>query len=426
ELQFYFRQGLRVADWPSITGFPNEGFSTGQPLRGGQREVKIGNTAYAIVSILVKLSPNKTGPLSIGPVTATAVLIEAPRTFEERFFGGRQQPVNLATETETVQCLPLPTENVPANFNGAVGSYELTVTAGPTNVATGDPITVRVRLAGRGQLDALTLPEQSAWHDFKIYPPTVLPLETADQLGLQGAKTFEQIVSPQTTDIKELPAFTFSFFDPEAKQYRTLTQPPIALTVRPGGVAPAPVIAASKTSRDEAPATQQDIVPIKERLGTLSAVRPSLIQQTWFVAAQSVPVFAFLAAFVWRKRTDDLANNPRRRRQRQVEKVVREGLDELRQLARANQSEKFFATLVRVVQEQAGERLNVPAASITEAVIDERLKPAGLPDESCAALHELFQICNLARYAPIKSGQELAALLPKLESVLEDVRRIES
>ena len=39
---------------------------------------------------------------------------------------------------------------------------------------------------------------------------------------------------------------------------------------------------------------------------------------TGISAAQAVPVLAFLAAFVWRKRTDNLANNPRLRRQRAV------------------------------------------------------------------------------------------------------------
>ena len=66
----------------------------------------------------------------------------------------------------------MPAEGAPANFNGAVGDYTMTVTAGPTNVAVGDPITVRVQISGRGALDALTLPDQPAWRDFKAYPPT--------------------------------------------------------------------------------------------------------------------------------------------------------------------------------------------------------------------------------------------------------------
>jgi len=57
-------------------------------------------------------------------------------------------------------------------------------------------------------------------------------------------------------------------------------------------------------------------------------------------------------------------------------------------------------------------------------VIDERLRPRGVDSALLASLHELFQTCNLARYAPIKSSQELAAIIPKLESVLNQLREL--
>jgi hypothetical protein len=52
------------------------------------------------------------------------------------------------------------------------------------------------------------------------------------------------------------------------------------------------------------------------------------------------------------------------------------------------------------------------------------LRPRAVPETTLAALHELFQTCNLARYAPIKSSQELAALIPKLEAVLADLQKV--
>jgi hypothetical protein len=253
-------------------------------------------------------------------------VIQAPSRRRDLFGFGEQKQLTLATDTESARSLPLPAENAPADFSGAVGSYELAVSAGPTNIAAGDPITVRVEISGRGTLESLTLPEQKLWHDFKTYPPTA-NVELADQLGIQGRKTFEQIVSPENTDVKQLPPFSFSFFDPEAKQYRTLTKPAVQLTVRPGGVATAPSIAAPKNANNnDAPPPQQDIVPIKQRLGTLAQIGPPLLRQTWFVTAQSIPVLAFFGAFVWRRRTDALANNPRLCRQRVVTRVVNDGL----------------------------------------------------------------------------------------------------
>src|SRR5262249_5362640 len=101
-------------------------------------------------------------------------------------------------------------------------------------------------------------------------------------------------------------------------------------------------------------------------------------------------------------------------------------LVELRQLAAQKKSDEFFAKLVHLLQEQLGERLDLPASAITEAVIDERLRPSGVPETTLNALRELFQTCNLVRYAPIKSSQELAAIVPKLESALRELQQLET
>src|SRR6266496_972564 len=244
ELQLYFRDGLQNYGNFQITAVPTDGFTVGNKAQGQKRQMQVGNGAYTVVPFVMSLSPVKTGKLNIGPITATVVVqLPSSRRRRDPFFEqfgvnpfdmfGEQKQVALATEEMTVQSLPLPSDNVPPDFNGAVGNYTMTVTAGPTNIATGDPITLRVQISGRGALDAITLPDQTAWHDFKTYPPTS-DVKTSDPLGWQGTKTFEQIVVPQTTDVKELPPFSFSCFDPDAKAYRTLTQPAVKLAVRSG------------------------------------------------------------------------------------------------------------------------------------------------------------------------------------------------
>ena len=380
-----------------------------------------------MATLVLALTPVKTGELNIvGAVDATLPLQIPVQRRRDGFFDPfnmfqqtEERRVTLPAESEKLAALPLPKANVPPSFNGAVGSYSMSVSVGPTNVAIGDPVTVRVQLSGRGALDALALPEQKAWRDFKTYPATA-KVDTTDPLGLQGTKTFEQVVVPQNAEIKELPPVSFSFFDPDQKSYRTLTQPAVALVVRPSASAPPPTVASARTGQDNPPPAQ-DIVPIKQSLGTVAHASPPLLLQTWFLGLQGVPLLAWLSAVVWRKRTESLANNPRLRRQRQVAQIVREGLVQLRRLAEEKRSEEFFATLVRLLQEQLGERLDLPASAITEAVIEEHLRPRGVPDAVLTPLHELFQTCNLARYAPVKSSQELAAIVPEVEAALRAV-----
>jgi BatD DUF11 like domain len=433
EFQLYLRDGVQGANQFQFTATPTEGFSVGKMVESQRRRVQMGNFGYTVIPITVLLTPIKTGPLSIGPVTAS-VVIELASDNRRRdpfrdpfgmFSNNERRQIALATELETVQCLPLPEENKPAGFNGAIGNYTMAVNVGPTNLATGDPITVRVMITGRGSLSALTLPEQAAWHDFKTYPPTA-NVETSDPLGLQGTKTFEQIVTPESTDIKELPPFSFSFFDPDARDYRTLSQPAVRLVVRPGGSAPAPMVAATTPANNDTPPPQRDIVPLKTRLGTVTQTHSAIGRQKIFLALNTMPALAFIGVVIWRKRTDALANNPRLRRERQVAESIRAGLERLREQAAQNKSEEFFAGLVHLLREKLGERLDCPASAITEAVIDEKLRPRGLPDSTLDELHALFQSCNLARYAPVESSRELAAIIPRLESALKKLEAIKA
>ena len=283
-IKIYLRDDVEEHGQPQISSLPADGFSIGKGVYQNAYREQIGNRVYTVIPASLALTVTRTGPVNVGPVMGSIVIVlpssnSGSDPFFRRFFNaGDQKQISLATDAVTLNALALPKENVPANFNGAVGKYTLTVTAGPTNVAVGDPITVRVQISGRGALDALSLPDQPAWRDFKAYPPTQ-NVKTTDQLGIEGAKTFEQIVTPQNTDVHELPAFAFSFFDPAAGTYRTLTEPPVQLAVHSGGTTPAPVIAARENRR--LPGAAATGHPAHQRaIGHARAGRPAAVDAT--------------------------------------------------------------------------------------------------------------------------------------------------
>lgn len=400
-----------------------DGFRTLNSVAAPVRQVQIGNTPYIEASIITALSPSKTGTLTVNCTNANATLqLPVANSQRDQFFGFgmfrqfQNRQVSLSAAPLSIESLALITNDVPANFNGTVGNYTMNVTAGPTNIAVGDPVTVRVQISGRGDISALALPDQPEWRDLKVFPPTS-HTDISDQLGIEGTKTFEQIVTPQNTDVHELPAFSFSFFNPETKTYQTLTQSPVPLAVHSGGASAVPTIAATKTATENLQ-TPQDILPIKQNLGALTQTTMPLISSPAFLALQSLPVLAWLAAFVWRKRADNLANNPRLQRQRRVAQIIENGLKDLQRFAAENNSDEFFATLFRLLQEQLGERLDCPSSAITESVVDERLASFAVAD----SLRELFQLCNQARYAPLRTSGELAAVIPQFENVIRELQ----
>ena len=182
--------------------------------------------------------------------------------------------------------------------------------AGPTNVVVGDPITVKIKLIGKGALDTLVLPPFEEGANFKAFALTNRVAAT-DLLGLEGEKRFEFVLAPQNTEVKALPAYRFSYFNPEQRTYCTLEQPPLPIIVRATTVAGTmPVLPGSSNARESAPVVQ-DIANIKTRLGLISAVGPPRALRPVFVAVQVAPVLAWLAVIFWLRYQENLNRNPR-------------------------------------------------------------------------------------------------------------------
>jgi hypothetical protein len=428
-IELYLRDDVQGLNGFDFTSSPTDGFNAGRAVeqQGKRRPEQIGNRTYQVIPLSLPLTAVRSGQLTLGPFTANAVVVLPAQSQDPfmRFFNqGQAKQVALATASVNVEALPLPDQNKPPSFTGAIGNFTMNATAGPTTVTVGDPITVRVQIAGQGALDSVKLPPQDAWQNFKMYPPTS-KVEPVDQFGFQGTKTFEQIVSPLSTDAHELPALTFSFFNPDDSHYHTLTQPAVPLVVNPAGTTPIPTIAVAKNTAPEN-TSPQDVLPLKEKLGRLTQNTVPLVAQPAFLAAQSLPVLAFLAALVWRKRADNLANNPRLRRRLAVAQLLTSGMGDLKQHAAANQPDQFFATLFHLLQEQLGERLDCPASAITENVVEEhpllRNAPATLRD----GLRELFQLCNQARYAPVRGTSELNSVAAQFEKLSNELQGLKA
>jgi hypothetical protein len=425
QLQIFLRDDVQNFGNVQFTGTPADGFVLGKNAEGGRFRTQVGNRIYTVIPLTIALTAMKTGTLRLGPLTANLVVVLPSQSngdpIQQFFNQGRQVPVSLATETASAEAQLLPEKNKPANFSGAIGDFTMTASVGPTNVTAGDPVTVRVQISGDGDLSAVQLPDESL-KNFKTFSPTT-KTEISDALGLEGRKTFEEIVTPENSDVHELPPFSFSFFNPADGAYHTLTQPAVPLIVKAAGATPLPTIAANKNSSAENK-TPPDILPIKENLGALVKNSAPLISQPAFLAAQTLPILAFLAAFVWRKRTDNLANNPRLRRKIAVERLIQTGISDLRKFAAANNSEEFFALLFRLLQEQLGERLDCPATAITENVVEENSILRGVPDVARNDLRELFQLCNQARYAPVRGTAELNSVAAQFEKTVGELQEV--
>jgi tetratricopeptide (TPR) repeat protein len=418
DLQCYFLDNVGSPQLPQLS---SDAFIVGNiPNHPRQSSSRIGNVPYNLFDFQIPVTATRLGKLPLGPATWSLTVYTGQRTF---FGWTGQRPETFSSDAPEINVLPIPTKGAPADYHGAIGNFTLAeCEAAPTSVGVGDPITLKVRIAGEGSFDNVRLPaNQSEWREFKTYPPTSR-FDSSDTLQIQGSKYFEQVITPINAQVTQIPPFSFSFFDPTTGSFRTLTHPAIPLTVHPTAATPQPTVIASANSQQEGEQQQnQDIVHIKPQPGRIAAIAPPLLRQPAYLALQAIAPLAWICAVFWRRGKEKLANNPRMRRQREVARLVREGLEELSGLAAANDVEKFYSTILRLLQEQLGERLDISAPAITEAALADC---KGLDATAAASVRELFDACEKYRYTPEHTSQELASLIPKVQNALEIIQNL--
>lgn len=160
-------------------------------------------------------------------------IVNLPLANSSFFSNTTKKDVETTTEEKTVSVLSLPQQGQPKDFNGAIGDFSISSRADNQDVLTGDPVTITIDIYGRGNFQRVLAPESVKSKNWKFYPPSNSYSGTNDS-NFQGVKTFQQILTPLTTEIKKLPEFKFSYFNPIEKRYYTLKTETTPINIEKG------------------------------------------------------------------------------------------------------------------------------------------------------------------------------------------------
>ena len=427
EIQLFLQNGR--FNMPELTA---EGFNLTEYPEPQSSRAQKGNAIYQVRTFQTVAIPVKAGNLKIGPVKMDVVLKirqnqRRRSPFNDPFEGllTRYQdvPAKIEAKAQNITVRPLPTEGQPDNFNGAVGEFSMSAKASALEVTVGDPVTINIELSGIGTIESLNFPKPE-WPDFKSYEPTILSKKT-DPLGLSGLKTFEQVIIPENETIKEIPSLKIPYFDPKSESYKVLSQGPFALKVNPSSK-PDSIQNTSIAKTDSSDLENEkpqlvDILWIKYDAGTLGNSTPFVLRPVFWLL-QSIPLLFLMGTLILRHKRNLFANNPKLRRQLQVEQITSKTLTKLAILIEENKALEFHIELATVLREQLGLKLDIPAEGITCDSIDEPLAKKNIKPETREILRKLFTSCDAASYAASQSTTELREYISDLEKVISDLK----
>jgi hypothetical protein len=148
----------------------------------------------------------------------------------------------LQTEPITISVKPLPIDNIPNDFSGVVGSYNLeTKLSGYAYqeregipVFTGETfIKYTLILTGRGNPDLTSEPSIVFPDDtYEIISVNIIPRSHFKDDGYRLTKTFEYLIRPLKAGLIKLPKAVYSFFNPVKEQYQLITTDSIKINIQ--------------------------------------------------------------------------------------------------------------------------------------------------------------------------------------------------
>lgn len=340
--------------------------------------------------------PLSPGKLKIEPMELTCTIRYPPRGF---FDFGRREDVNISSNRLNIFVLPLPLNGQPSDFSGAVGKYTITVSADKCTLKTGDALTYTVSIQGKGNIEALELPDPKIPTDFEIFDRREKVSKKTIDGAWGGTKKFEYILVPHSEGRYIIPPLRFSYFDPKARKYRSATSDSVVINVRSGKGGVSYV-----TGRQNAVvAVGKDIEFIKPDLSSMKSTTfmPAIgLKSLWFVPLE---LLLILLVVLYRQRQEHKIEHWRSFRASRALKQAK------KRLAAAKKQRKPYQALGTISDAIFGYIADKFAMESGAIIFDEAaiiMSERGIEDETIEEIQKILDSIDAARFAPQKTTIE--------------------
>jgi hypothetical protein len=333
---------------------------------------------YQVSELDTILFPLRAGGLDIAP----SVLLLAETVFRDE--------QELSTNPVQIEVQPLP-DNAPAEFNGAVGRFEMQAVLDRASATLGEPITLRLTVTGSGNFEQLAPPELPTPAGWRVYQNRATQSTGVTGGLLVGEKTFEWLIVPNETGTQNLPEVSLTFFDPETLTYRSVSTSPVTLEIFP-----------AEGESSQLPSVLDEVLGQLPR--SLKPV-PAAIQATelypgiGFWLLWLLPPCGAGLSWMWAMH----------QRHKRVDRVkIRQSIALRRAQRHLQNAQKLRSNdACRVMSEAIflyfADQLDTVATGLTQADVTQAMQTQGIDESLLQRVAACLELADEGRYAPIDS-----------------------
>lgn len=356
------------------------------------------------------LFATQTGNLEVTPLELTVpVQVQKkrnPNNVWDDFFGdpfGRGETIEFKAKSNIlkVQVLPLPEKNKPENFNGAVGSYDFTASLDKSSTVTNEPITLKMRISGKGNIKLIELPSFELPTGFEKYDP-----KTNEQINrsgiISGMKEAEYLFVPRIAGTREINPIEFSYFDPQKKNYVTLKSKPFSIKIEQGKNIPSVNVA----SKEEISQLDNDIRFIKTSFSDIHRKRELLLYNPIFWILIILPLFTLVGVVLWKRKQDKLSGNITQLKFSKAQKIAKARFKSAKKLMALNNAIGFYSELSQALFGYLEDKFKIPKAEFSLDRTKDELLKNNFSEDFVERVKQSVEKCEFIRFAPGSDKQE--------------------
>lgn len=324
--------------------------------------------------------------------------------FDDFFQSYQDVKKNLKFSGAQINVKELPA-GAPAGFNGAVGAFTLNSSVSSDNIKVNDALTLKLKIAGTGNLKLIKTPEVKFPQDFDVYDPKqdvkVKPVSN----GQNGSKSIEYVAIPRFGGEFEIPAVKFVYFDINRGSYQTLSTPVYKINVDGSAESASTtgtVVVPSMINKENVKQLASDI-----RFIHTDIERALSKKNTHFAFSSSMyvclltPLFIFIIVLLLLQKQARENANVALRNTKRANKVAKKRLKEAQKCLKAGDKSKFYEETMRALWGYIADKLTIPVSELTKDNVQEKLVEHNCDESLVKEFLACLSDCEFARFSPV-------------------------
>lgn len=408
-LSHYQLTSLNPEKYPESKGFWSEDLTSNKPIELTQ-ETHNGQQVFAAEFSRKALFPQESGKLTVTPyeTNVVAVLPIRIRTLFGYMTQGQEQSKVVSTNSVSVNVKPLPAS--PDDFWGAVGKFSVKSELDNQEVKANEAITYSITINGHGNLMLIDAPELKFPKVFEAYEPKIYDDIHSNGGGVTGSRTFEWVLIPQSQGNYEIPAFTYSYFNPQTGKYVTEHLKGFSVKVLKGD---------RSSSRSDVAKLNDDINHIHTHLGTLRSQGRVVAPWQWIMIV--LPVIVALVAILFGRKQQALEADELTMKQRRALKLARRRLRNAEKHLSDGNDNSFYEEIYKALWGCLSDKYSIPLAQLSRDTVNETLLQKGIQSDKLDLINSTLEEVDVARFAPGDSSAKKQAIYDKTLQTIANI-----